>query len=104
MTCHCGGKFVYKYTDRIKSDIDAHKIEVIVFICEKCGKIFLVDKQNKPRPRGRIMGGRDLPKRQPHVDVVTVEEKKWYEEHSMSDQDLILYMKEVKKHTKEVLG
>jgi len=102
MTCQCGGKFGWKCQDKVMSDDPSHKIRVNVFLCKECGRCLVIDVLKKQvRNKGKN-GSRNLPKPEIYIPTMTVDEKKIFEKHKLSDKELAKYMKDIKKHTKKI--
>ena len=104
MTCpDCGGKFRWKCHDKVMSDDPSHKIEVNIFLCENCGNVLVIDKNKRPKPRNKgLRFSTNGTKPQIFIPKITEDEKKIYDKHKMSDNELKKYMKDIKKHTKKV--
>ena len=103
MPCSCGGKFRWKRQDKVMSDDPSHKIEVNIFLCENCGNVLVIDKNKRPKPRSKgLRFSSNGTKPQIFIPKITEDEKKIYDKHKMSDEELAKYMKDIKKHTKKV--
>ena len=51
MACACGGKYMWDYDTKIKSDRDDRKFLVDVFKCVACSRVFFCDKDMKKRKK-----------------------------------------------------
>ena len=94
MTCGCGGKYMWRQQQSVKSDIDEHRIKVNIFACDSCGRFFITDTERK-----KILSDREC---KPHIPTLTDEEKQIRVKHKINEKDLKIWLKDVKKQAEIV--